>query len=102
MRNDKGRKLRLSTRFKCAFCSRRAQIKKGDEQRIKKSDTPQNIGGQLHRGQADISEAEGQAEELTEQRQRVLHFSVGKQKKRGERLKEKWGDGWRRAATQER
>lgn len=40
-------------------------------------ETPQNIWGKLHRGQADISEAEGQAEELTEQRQSVLHFSVG-------------------------
>lgn len=51
------------------------------------SDTPQNIGGQLHRGQADISEAEGQAEELTEQRQRVLHFSVGNEKKKRREIK---------------
>lgn len=77
MRKDKGRKLRISTCFKYAFRCRGAQIK-GGVSGEEESDTPQNIGGQLHRGQADISEAEGQAEELTEQRQRVLHFSVGK------------------------
>lgn len=48
--------------------------------RVKKWKTtcriPQNVRGQLHRREADMSEAEGRAEELTEQRQRILHFPV--------------------------
>lgn len=46
---------------------------------------PQDIRRQLHRGQADISEAERRAEELAEQRQRVLHFSIGCKNKQDQR-----------------
>lgn len=38
---------------------------------------PENIRRQLHRSQADVSEAEGQAEELAEQWQSIFDFSIG-------------------------
>lgn len=49
---------------------------------------PENIRRQLHRSQADVSEAEGQAEELAEQWQSIFDFSIGLEKEG----KQKWGD----------
>lgn len=49
--------------------------------RGRKGETPQNIRRQLHRSKADVSEAEGRTEELTEQRQRVLHLPLNEREK---------------------
>lgn len=49
--------------------------------RDREGETPQNIRRQLHSCKADISEAEGRTEELTEQRQRVLHLPLNGREK---------------------